>query len=259
MTSLSMQEVEIHRWATWLVIGFAPITCLLLTRVTAPYGRHFRPGWGPELNDRLGWILMELPTVAVFVPVFFAGDHCSEWVPLIFLGFWLSHYLYRTFIFPFRIRSSGKHMAVVIVVLGAMFNTLNAYINSRQLSQFGNYDLSWLVDPRFALGALTFIFGAIINRRADRTLLQLRDSAAAPGDYKVPYGGLYRYISCPNYLGEIIQWTGFALLTWSLPAFAFAVYTAANVGPRAMANHAWYHKQFSDYPPERRAIIPFLL
>ena len=150
-------------------------------------------------------------------------------------------------------------MAVVIVVLGATFNTLNAYINSRQLSQFGNYDLSWLVDPRFALGAVAFIAGTVINRRADRTLLQLRDSAAAPGDYEIPYGGLYRYISCPNYLGEIIQWTGFAVLTWSLPAFAFAVYTAANVGPRAVANHAWYRKQFSDYPPERRAIIPFLL
>jgi 3-oxo-5-alpha-steroid 4-dehydrogenase 1 len=254
-----MQEIEIHRWATWLVIALAPLTCLLLVFITAPYGRHFRPGWGPTLNDHLGWVLMELPTVAVFVPIFFAGDHCAETVPLILLGFWLTHYLYRTFIFPFRIRSSNKHMVAVIVLLGAMFNTLNAYINSRQLSQFGSYELSWLVDPRFALGVITFVTGLVINRRADRILLQLRDSTGKPGDYKIPYGSLYRYVSCPNYLGEIIQWTGFAILTWSLPGLAFALYTLANVGPRALANHAWYKKNFSDYPPERRALIPFLL
>jgi hypothetical protein len=254
-----MQEIEIHRWATWLEIGLAPLTCLLLIYITAPYGRHFRPGWGPTLNDRIGWVLMELPTVAFFVPIFFAGDHCAELVPLVFLGFWLSHYLYRTFIFPFRIRSSKKRMVVVIVVLGATFNALNAYINSRQLSHFGNYDLSWLMDPRFVVGAVTFVIGMVINRRADQTLLKLRDDAGETGDYKIPYGGLYRYISCPNYLGEVIQWTGFAVFTWSLPGFAFALYTAANVGPRAFANHAWYRKQFRDYPAERRAIIPFLL
>jgi hypothetical protein len=51
---------------------------------------------------------------------------------------------------------------------------------------------------------------------------------------------------------------GFALATWSFAGLAFALYTAANVGPRAFANHRWYREQFPDYPENRRALIPFL-
>ena len=57
-----------------------------------------------------------------------------------------------------------------------------------------------------------------------------------------------------------MEWIGWAILTWSLAGVAFAVYTAANVGPRAFTNHRWYLEKFGDeYPKERRALIPFLL
>lgn len=98
--------------------------------------------------------------------------------------------------------------------------------------------------------------GFVINRAADRTLRSLR----GPGEtgYKIPQGGLYRWISCPNYLGEIVEWVGWAIATWSLPGLLFAVWTAANLIPRARAHHIWYHEQFNNYPVERRALIPGL-
>jgi steroid 5-alpha-reductase/3-oxo-5-alpha-steroid 4-dehydrogenase 1 len=76
-----------------------------------------------------------------------------------------------------------------------------------------------------------FVLGFTLNRRADRMLRQLR----APGEtgYKIPYGGLFERVSCPNYLGEIIEWSGWALATWSLPGVSFAVWTFANLAPRA--------------------------
>ncbi len=51
--------------------------------------------------------------------------------------------------------------------------------------------------------------GYAINHHADSVLLSLRK----PGEtgYKIPYGGLYKYISCPNYFGEMVEWFGFAL------------------------------------------------
>ncbi len=254
-----MQGSELHCWATWLEIGLAPLTCAMLIFISAPYGRHYRPGWGPTLNSRVGWVLMESPALLFFVPIFFAGVHSSDAAPLVFLAYWLWHYLYRALVFPFRIRMNEHRIAGLVVCLGAMFNTLNAYIIARQLSQFGDYPVSWLTSPQFAIGSVMFAVGFVINRRADRTLLGLRSGAADAGAYKIPYGGLYRYVSCPNYLGEIIQWIGFAVLTWSLPALAFALYTVANLGPRALTNHAWYRKEFPDYPPERRALLPFLL
>ena len=36
---------------------------ILLFFVSAPYGQHIRKGWGPNLNNKLGWFIMEIPTV----------------------------------------------------------------------------------------------------------------------------------------------------------------------------------------------------
>ena len=66
-------------------------------------------------------------------------------------------------------------------------------------------------------------------------------------------------MSCPNYLGEILEWSGFALAAFSWPALGFALYTAANLGPRALAHQRWYRERFPDYPADRRALVPGLL
>lgn len=76
--------------------------------------------------------------------------------------------------------------------------------------------------------------------------------------YKIPRGGAFELVSGANFFGEIVEWFGFALAAWSLPAFAFAVFTFANIGPRAASHHQWYLKKFPDYPRNRRAVIPFV-
>jgi hypothetical protein len=49
---------------------------------------------------------------------------------------------------------------------------------------------------------------------------------------------------------------GWAVATWSLSGLAFATWTAANLAPRARANHRWYLETMPDYPPERKALLP---
>ncbi|MEX2589838.1 MAG: hypothetical protein WD334_06510, partial [Chitinophagales bacterium] len=74
-----------------------------------------------------------------------------------------------------------------------------------------------------------------------------------------PNGGLFRYVSSPNLFGEIIEWTGWALMTWSMPTLSFAIWTWANLLPRALDHHRWYNSYFKEYPKERKAVIPFVL
>jgi protein-S-isoprenylcysteine O-methyltransferase Ste14 len=69
---------------------------------------------------------------------------------------------------------------------------------------------------------------------------------------------MYRWISCPNYFGEIVEWIGWAIATWSLAGLAFALWTAANLAPRAHSHHQWYRESFADYPQERKALVPRL-
>ena len=146
-------------------------------------------------------------------------------------------------------------MPLLVMFLAVFFNVGNTYVNGRYLFTLsGGYPNAWLLDPRFIVGAAIFIAGFIINRWADRVLRKLR----RPGEtgYAIPQGGLYRWISCPNYFGEMIEWVGWAIATWSLPGLAFAVWTFANLAPRARAHHLWYHAQFAEYPRERKAFIP---
>ena len=42
-------------------------------RVTAPYGRHARTDWGPSISNQLGWSIMELVSLVIFVGLFLLG------------------------------------------------------------------------------------------------------------------------------------------------------------------------------------------
>ena len=199
---------------------------------------------------------MESPAVFLFAAFYLMCPNRFELPSLVLCGLWMLHYVSRGIIFPFRMRISTKRVPLLIPLLAIGFNTINAYINAVWIGALGDYDSSWFVDPRFIAGVVLFLGGRQINLHSDAILLRLRK----PGEsgYKIPYGGFYRWVSAPNYMGEILQWFGWALLTWSTAGLAFAVYTVANLAPRAYTHHGWYHSKFEDYPRERKALIPFI-
>jgi len=221
--------------------------------ITAPYGRHVHIGWGPLMPARLGWVVMELPAVVVIALLWATGT--PKLVGTIFLCIWELHYLQRTFIFPLLMRG-GRGIPVLIVLFSVMFNVMNGFINGWYLYHRALYEDSWLSDPRFVVGLLIFIAGFVINLHSDHVLRTLRKPGET--DYRIPMRGFHLFVASPNYLGELLEWSGWALLTWSLPGLAFALFTAANLVPRAHAHWQWYRRTFPDYPPERRRIIPFI-
>ena len=239
----------------WFIL--AAVTFIVLFFFTAPYGRHTRNNWGLTIDNKKGWMIMELAAPLVFAVCFLLGSSPVTVATLVLLVMWEAHYIHRTFIYPLSLRGQAKRMPVVIVVSAFAFNTVNGYLNGRYIFTLsGGYANEWLVDARFITGLTLFMAGFIINRRADLTLRRLRKPDES--DYKIPYNEMYRWISCPNYLGEIVIWIGWAVTTWSLPGLAFAIWTIANLVPRAQAHHTWYHEQFADYPPERKVLVPWL-
>jgi len=200
---------------------------------------------------------MESTAPLVFAACFLLGSNPVTVASLSLLIMWEAHYIHRAFIYPLGLRSHGRRMPVAVMGAGLIFNTVNGYLNGRYIFTLSSgYASDWLSDPRFLIGLGLFISGFIINRRADLLLRNLRQ----PGEsgYKIAHCEMYRWISCPNYFGEILIWTGWAIATWSLPGLAFAVWTIANLVPRAQAHHTWYHQYFPDYPPERKALVPWL-
>ena len=237
----------------WAVVGIASF--ILLQFVTAPYGRHIKKGWGPQISNRLGWIIMEAPSFLIIL-YFYASSDQSIYASILSL-LWLVHYLNRTFIYPFRIRTQGKKMPLIIVGSAIFFNCINAGLNGYFLAHCETYTIQSFYHWNFVLGIALFIIGFLINQKSDHMLIHLRK----PGEtgYKIPSGFLFNYVSCPNLFGELIQWSGFALMAWNLPAFTFLVWTFANLIPRATGHHRWYKSQFDHYPKKRKAVIPGIL
>lgn len=250
-------DMETFHLVNYAWIGIAAVTFLALQKVTAPYGRHSSNSWGPTLPNKLGWILMEAPSLFTFAILFRLGDVAHDSPAWFFFAAWVIHYINRTFIFPLRTRTKGKRMPILIPLTAIFFNLVNGGLNGYYLGFVRTYDASWLTTPQMIIGGSLFIIGMLVNIISDEKLMRLRK----PGEtgYKIPQGWLFKYISCPNLAGEMVEWIGFAVMTWSLPGLTFAVWTIANLLPRALEHHKFYHKRFANYPKERKAVVPFVL
>ena len=135
------------------------------------------------------------------------------------VGLFSFHYINRAFIFPFRLQTKGKKMPLIIVLSAIFFNLINGFLLGYYFANFAHYTIWWVTDFRFIAGVILFFLGIYINWKADNILIYLRK----PGEthYAIPKGWLFNKVSCPNLLGETIEWLGFAILCWNLPAFTF--------------------------------------
>ena len=184
----------------------------------------------------------------------------SKTVLYIMAGFYLLHYFQRSFVFPLMMRGKSR-MPVAIMLMGLVFNTLNAYLIGGWLYREAPahmYGTGWLLSPQFIIGTVVFFAGMAINLHSDHVIRNLRK----PGDTKhyIPVKGLYRYVTSANYFGELTEWIGYAILTWSPAGVLFAVWTFANLGPRAKSLTEKYEQEFGEEYRKlnKRYIIPFI-
>lgn len=259
-------SVDTYRYiliGSFAYAGFILIGALISK---APYGRFGNEKMGISLTPRLGWFLMELPATLSFLWFYFHGQNAMEVVPLFFLGIWLLHYGNRGFIFPLLMRvakGTKGSFALMVVVMGWLVTTLHGYLNAVFISHLSTHlTLEWLADPRFIIGMAIYAFGFIMNVHSDAIIRNLRSKEeVARGEkvYRIPQGGLFKYVSNPSYFTELLSFAGFAIATWSLGAVFVLLVSAANLVPRAFQIHKWYKDRFADYPKERRVLIPFVI
>ena len=146
-------------------------------------------------------------------------------------------------------------MPISIALFAVGFNSIKAWINAEWVySLHYPYPIKWLYSPQFILAVTLFIIGMGINIFSDNILFALRKKGES--DYKIPYGGLFKWLSCPNYLGEILEWIGWAIATWSLAGLSLTAWAIANLVPSSRSNHQWYLENFKEYPQHRKIMIP---
>lgn len=244
----------------------AVIVFVALFFFKAGYGYLSTSKWGPKISNKTAWIIMEAPAFLflLYQTIRFAVSGAdtgnSKAVLYVMAGFYLLHYFQRSFIFPLMMRGKST-MPVVIMLMGLTFNTLNAYLIGGWLyteAPAGMYGTGWFHSPQFIIGTLIFFAGMAINLHSDHVIRNLRK----PGDTRhyIPRKGLYRYVTSANYFGELTEWIGYAILTWSPAGLLFAVWTFANLGPRAKSLTEKYEQEFGEeyVTLKKKHLIPFI-
>ena len=243
-----------------VMLAMAVVVFIGLHRITAGYGVAYTSKWGPAINNKAGWIIMEAPAFIVMLLLWLCSSRRGEPALVVMALLFELHYFQRSFIFPMLIRGKNR-MPLIIILMGVIFNTINCYLIGGwffYVSPEGSYPVSWLYSPLFILGTLIFLAGMWINISSDYIIRHLRK----PGDTKhyIPRGGMFRFVTGANYFGELTEWTGYAILSWSLGGLTFAIWTFANLAPRAVSLHKRYIKEFGDEYRnlKRRYIIPYI-
>ena len=229
--------------------------------VDAGYGKMRTEKWGPAINNKIGWCLMEAPVFVIMLYLWMLSDVKFSAPYLVFLLIFEFHYFQRSFIFPFMLKGDSK-MPITIMGLSMLWNLINGYVQGYWLFHLAPlvhpYNAQWLYSPQFICGALVFIVGWCINMHSDYVIRHLRK----PGDtnHYLPKKGMFRYVTSANYLGEITEWLGWAILTWSWAGALFFLLTCSNLVPRANSIYERYAQEFPDEFDRKRLkrIIPFI-
>ena len=234
----------------WILIALIVFPINLIYK--APYGKHSTKKWGKSIDNKTGWILMELPALLTCPLIYFAIVEEIN-LSIVFIILWITHYFNRTIIYPLRIKTKGKKIPIAIVASAFFFNMVNGIFNGYFLTlvQFESISHMYLI-----LGLIIFVIGFYINVSSDNILIKLRTKQKG---YVIPKGKLFNYVSCPNFFGEIIEWLGFAIMTLNPGSLSFLIWTICNLIPRSKAHHKWYQENFKNYPKKRKAVIPYLL
>jgi len=248
-----LMELYYNFLAFWILFGALTFLYLIFSKTVAPYGRHQNNKWGWSIDNKWGWFWMELPALIVMPSLVLLGTTEIDAYIICILFLWIYHYFYRSVLFPFKLKTKGKKIPVLIVCSAFMFNLINGVFIGYELGFISNNNFS--LEPHFIIGIIVFSLGVYINRTSDNKLISLRSES---NGYQIPRGGLFKHVSCPNHFGEIIEWFGFAIILWNLSALSFALWTAYNLIPRSLNHHQWYKNYFSDYPTNRKAVFPFL-
>ncbi len=255
MIEISLQQFNSFLGIMSVIALFVFITLYFLK---AGYGIFRTQYWGPSINNKVAWVLMEAPVFIVMAILWWNSERKLELVPLLMFCFFQLHYFQRSFIFPLLMKGKSR-MPLTVMLMGVVFNVLNGFMQGEwlfYLAPADRYTTEWLTTPQFIIGTIIFFTGMVINLHSDNVIRHLRQ----PGDTRhyLPNKGLYRKVTSANYFGEIVEWTGFAILTWSAAGAVFVWWSFANLVPRANAIFHRYREEFGDAMGYRKRMFPYI-
>lgn len=229
-------------------VGALPIGVLDYSNLLVLRYSKFKPQKG--IQPRLGmFIIYFFPLLAALI---FSIPYIQNPQPTqaLLLGMIAFHFTKRILESLLLHKYSGPVELFSTIVISAYYSLIAgtvSYLNSRQFATLDNL---------FVLGIILFIVGEIGNFYHHLILARLRRDTK---EYIIPQGGLFKYVSCPHYLFEIIAWIGIFFTSRQLFALLALIGICGYLVARSLKTLRWYQEKFTDYPKSHKALIPFVL
>lgn len=218
-----------------------------------PYSKFNKGG---SINIRLAAFLVYFFPLLTYAAFYLQAGAPRSPYHLALLAAFVLHFAKRCLESLFLHRFSKNIGLPVLIVVSLAYTSVAAQagrIHNMETPEGAGYALA---SPLLIIGALIMGLGESANLYHHYLLAHLRKDGEK--GYRVPEGGLFRYVACPHYLAEIISWFGYALMSRQLglygTLFVFTCYLAA----RSRRTSAWYKENVAGYPAGRRSLVPGL-
>jgi 3-oxo-5-alpha-steroid 4-dehydrogenase len=246
---VSIADLATTCFAVQLIVGAILVIGEATKRLRLPYGK-FRTGAG--VNSRAGWALTYATPVFVYIALWVEGGSPRTPYHLAVFGAFLFHFVRRIFEVSFVNSYSRPTPLRALVLIAFLYGGVAASCAFFQVRTFGQPTSQ----PIFILGVLTFAFGEVLNGYHHWLLARLRPLGVRV--YTVPSRGLFGWVACPHYLGEILSFVGYAMMSNVLPVWGIPVVASAYLSARAHSTLNWYRREMPlQIPSGWRRLIPF--
>jgi very-long-chain enoyl-CoA reductase len=190
-----------------------------------------------------------LPLAALVVGAlpYLSSPNAYQVVGLVCLA---AHFFKRLLETWFLHKYSGPMSLLAAVGISGFYSLTTffpAYFNRQPIAE---------IDALVILGIIVFLAGEILNFIQHKILADLRTVSM---EYVIPRGGLFNLVVCPHYLFELVAWFGLCLIFRHVSMYVIFFLMAMYLVIRSLLTLRWYRERFPNFPPDRRAILPFIL
>lgn len=210
-----------------------------------------------SLPSRLGMFIIYFPAVLAYPLIYiFLNSPSSQWHTLC-MALVIAHFAKRCLETLFLHKYSGVTnlgSTLLISSLYTLVSGLLGYIASTEITlKLLN---SSAFQPQIIVGVVLWVVGTGINFYHHWILANLRK----PGEtgYVLPQKGLFRWIACPHYFGEIIGWFGYAILFHHVGAYVILLTMTAYLMGRSHNTVKWYRERMDNVPTNWKRLFPFV-
>lgn len=247
-------------WALVASLGVPPLLYLTerLGLGRLGYGKFVDGAARRTVPSRIGMCVLYLPSLVLCPLVFVALGHPGTVWHYLVMGMISLHFTKRLAEVLFVHRYSGVMNVSAVVVSSAVYTSttvvlagIAALLVPATLVESGAFT------PWYRLGVTAFCVGLVGNAYHHRVLATLRPSGGT--GYGFPRRGLFRWVSCPHYLFEVVTWLGLALVFHHVAAWIALGGIAGYLAARSDTTRTWYREHMgASVPAGWKRVVPLL-